>query len=123
MLAVVKKPRTKTMLFEVKGEIPKKMIDFLKKEYTVEIKNDDDGEYVSIADTDWYKEISSLTTPGDTLKIYRENFGLSQTQLGKELGDLSRHTISDYENGRRTIGIKLIKKLSKFFKIPVDRFL
>lgn len=79
MLAVVKKPRTKTMLFQVKGEIPKKMIDFLKKEYTVEIKNDDDEEYVSMTDTDWFKEVSFLTTPGDTLKIYRENFGLSQT--------------------------------------------
>ena len=122
MLAVVKMPRTKTPLFEVRGNIPKRILDYLKKDYTVEIENREDEEYEYIADSDWFQEIKEKVAPGDTIKIYRENAGLSQTELGNDLG-LSRHKISDYENGRRTIGKELAKKLSTFFKIPVDRFL
>ena len=85
-------------------------------------ENDEDEECEYITDSDWLKEIKEKITPGDTMKICRENAGLSQTELGNDLG-LSRHKISDYENGRRTIGIELAKKLSTLFKIPVDRFL
>lgn len=53
MLAVVKKPRTKKPLFEVRGEIPRKFLSYLKEEYTVEIE-DDDEESVIANDTDWY---------------------------------------------------------------------
>ncbi len=43
MLAVVRKPRTKTLIFEVKGEIPDDVLDLLKKGYTVDIENDEEN--------------------------------------------------------------------------------
>jgi len=122
MLAVVKLARTKKPLFEVRGEIPDKILSYLKEEYTVEIENDDE-EFVTAKDTDWYKEMKEALTPGDIMKIYRENAGLSQAQLGAKLGDLSRQKVSDCENGRRSIGKELAEKLSKLFKIPIERFL
>ena len=123
MLAVVKIPRTKTPLFEVRGDIPEKILAYLRKEYTVEVEEGEDEEYLVAQETDWYKELKASLTPGDTIRIYRENLGLSQVQLGEKLGGLSRQKISDYENGRRTIGKELAKLLSKLLKVPIDRFI
>ncbi len=123
MLAVVKIPRTKIPLFEVRGDIPEKILAYLRKEYTVEVEESEDEEYVVAQETDWYKELKASLTPGDTIRIYRENLGLSQVQLGEKLGGLSRQKISDYENGRRTIGKELAKMLSKLLKVPIDRFI
>ncbi|NQU65460.1 MAG: helix-turn-helix domain-containing protein [SAR324 cluster bacterium] len=121
MLAVVRKFRTKTPIFEMMGEIPDDVLDFIKKGYAVDI--DDNNEYVEITETDLYKETKALMTPGDSIKIYRENFGYSQAKLGEALGGLSRHKISDMENDRRGISKDIAKKLAKIFKMPVDRFI
>ncbi len=103
------------------GEIPDDVLDFIKKGYTVDI--DDDNEYIEITETDWYKETKASMTPGDSIKIYRENFGYSQAKLGEILGGLSRHKISDMENDRRGISKDMAKNLAKIFKVPVDRFI
>jgi antitoxin component HigA of HigAB toxin-antitoxin module len=121
MLAVVKKPRTKTPIFEIKGEIPDKVMDFLKKEFTVEI--DDDEEYVNLMETDWYKEREAGRTPGQAVRVYRDNFGYSQAKLGKLLSGMSRQNVSDMENNRRGISKDIAKRLSKIFKVPVDLFI
>ncbi len=58
MLAVVKKHHTEQTLFEIKGDIPQKVVRFLEEEYgqDVEMLQDDD-EMVSIFDSDWYRDI------------------------------------------------------------------
>ncbi len=57
MLAVVRRPRTKKPIFEIKGEIPDDVLVFLKKKYTVDIDNDE--AYVDITETDWHKEMKA----------------------------------------------------------------
>ncbi len=52
----------------------------LKKIWTKHAVMEYKEELVNIFDTKWYKKISSTATPGETLKINRENFGLSQTE-------------------------------------------
>jgi antitoxin component HigA of HigAB toxin-antitoxin module len=124
MLVVVKNPRTKTPMFEIRGEIPERLLQFLKTEMklTVALKEDEE-EYIVASETDWYKETKESTTLGDVVRIYRDNSGYSQSKLGQLLGGLSRHRISDIENDRRGISKDMAKKLSKIFKIPVDRFI
>ena len=124
MLAVVKKPHTDTLLFEIKGEIPSQVLSYLEQEFgqNVEIVEEDE-ELVNIFETEWYQEISEATTPGDVLKIYRENVGMTQTELGQQLGGLTRQKISDMEHHRRGISKELAKKLSQIFNVPVERFL
>ncbi len=78
---------------------------------------------VDIFETDWYKKISSTTTPGEVLKIYRENAELTQEELGRKLGKFSRQKISDMEGGKRTIRKEVAKKLCQLFQVPVERFL
>lgn len=124
MLAVVKKHRTKKTLFEIKGEIPSGVICYLKKEYGRDIEIiEEEEEFVNIFDTQWYKDITTSTIPGEVVKIYRENLGLSQTDLGKMLGKFTRQKISDMENGKRNISKEVAKKLSQLFKVPIERFI
>ena len=57
MLAVVRKHLTKQPLFEVRGSIPTKVMEYLKEEFGKDIEVlEDDEEMVNIFDTDWYKE-------------------------------------------------------------------
>jgi DNA-binding XRE family transcriptional regulator len=124
MLAVVKKPRTNLPLFEVKGEIPSKVIKYLHQVYAQNIELVDEKEQrVKIVETDWYREIKSTITPGDTVRIYRENLGLTQAELGRKLGKYSRQNISDIEHNKRSISKETAKKLSTIFTVPVERFL
>jgi transcriptional regulator with XRE-family HTH domain len=78
---------------------------------------------VNIFETEWYKRIRSTTTPGEVLRIYRENARLTQEELGRKLGKFSRQNISDIECGKRNISIEVVKKLSLLFQVPVERFL
>ncbi|MDM8566833.1 helix-turn-helix transcriptional regulator [Candidatus Halobeggiatoa sp. HSG11] len=124
MLAVVKKPHTDTMLFEIKGDIPNQVLDYIQQQFgqNVEIIEDNE-ELVNIFETDWYKQISPTITSGDVVRIYRENLGLSQMELGQELGNLTEDFIVEIECGERKINQNIAEKLGKFFGIPVDRFI
>ena len=124
MLAVVKKPRTNLPLFEVKGNIPSKVIKYLHQVYGQNIELVDEDEVrVKIVETDWYRKIKSATTPADAVRIYRENLGLTQAELGRKLGKYSRQNISDIEHNKRSISKEAAKKLSIIFAVPVERFL
>ena len=124
MLAVVKKPRTDTPLFEVKGDIPENVVAYLEKEFgqALEVFAEDDEELVNIFETDWYKEISAATTPGERLKIYRENLGLTQAELAQKLG-IPKQKISDMENNKCRIPEDVARKLSQLCEVPIGRFL
>ena len=56
------------------------------------------------------------------LKELREEKGLSQIQLAKEIG-VNHRTISQYEIGVREPDIQTIKKLCKFFDVTAGYLL
>ena len=56
------------------------------------------------------------------LKELREEKGLSQMQLAKEIG-VNHRTISQYEIGIREPDIQTIKKLCAFFDVTAGYFL
>ena len=124
MLAVVKKRRTKNALFEVKGNIPLDVLDYLKNKFGKDIRIvKDDEELLNVFETQWYKEVKQTITPGETLRIHKENLGISQAELGKKIGKFTRQKISDMENGKRSISKEVAKTLSLIFEVPVDRFI
>jgi putative transcriptional regulator len=67
-------------------------------------------------------EITLSTNPGETLRKWRRNFGITQTDLSNHLG-ISPSVISDYESGRRkSPGILIISKIiDALLKIDEDR--
>lgn len=101
-----------------------KLIALLRDEYRayVEIIEEDDDELVNVFETDWYKQTSAGMTPGDVLRIRRENAGLSQSELGVKIGS-NRQNISAMETGRRTIGKESAKKLAAALGLDYRVFL
>jgi len=56
-------------------------------------------------------EITLSQSPGETLRKWRRNFGITQTDLSSFLG-ISPSVISDYESGRRrSPGIMIVSKI------------
>jgi len=124
MLAVVKKPHTENSLFEIKGEIPKELIQYLQDNFGNDVEIvDEDEEMVDFLSSNWFKVTTDSLTSGEVVKIYRENLNLTQEQLGKQLGKFTRQNISDIELGRRSISKEVAKKLSAFFNVNVERFI
>ncbi len=92
--------------------------DLVLKNYpTAFIENDydPDDEFVRWEDTDLHKEILLNMTPGDNLRAYRERAALSITELAKASG-VKYTNISAMENNRRSIGLRVAKKLAKVLK-------
>jgi len=58
----------------------------------------------------------------ERLKELREEKGLTQAQLGKEIGVVQR-AISHYEKGYREPDYKTLKKLCNFFEVTSDYLL
>ena len=122
MQAVVKTPRIEV---NIKGEIPPKLISLLEEEFgeNLQLAEEGDEEKVNIFETDWFQEIKAQTTPGDNLKIYRENHNLTQAKLGEMLGGIPRQHISNMERGVRPISIKNARKLAEIFGISSAKFI
>ena len=122
MQAVVKTPRIE---INIKGEIPDKLMSVLEEEYgeQVQLLEENDEESVNIFETDWYRDIKSRMTPGDNLRIYRENHGLTQARLGEMLGGVPRQHISNMEREVRSISLKTARKLAKLFKVSPEKFI
>ena len=120
MQAVVKTPHIEV---NIKGKmIPEKLISLLKEEYGEEVKViEDDDKLVNVFETPWYKNIKEALTPGEVMRIYRENRTMTQTRLGELLGGIPRQHISNMENGKRPISLNTAKKLAKLFNIPIER--
>lgn len=56
-----------------------------------------------------------------TLKEFREQKGLSQTELANRVG-LKQTTISQYENGSRKPNLAMSKKIADTLEITLDEF-
>ena len=121
MLAVVKTPRIDV---RIKGDVPPRLLRLLKTEYGSKLKlaDDDDNETVDFFKTDFYRKTKKQMTPGTYIKIYRENHGMTQEQLGTKVG-VSKSFICDVEHNRRAVSKEMAKKFSSLFKISVDRFI
>lgn len=117
----VKTPHIK---IDIKGDIPESILAVVKKEYgkNVKIENDKD-DYISATETEWYKKTMEDMTPARAMKAYRLSRGMTQTELGEKLGDVPRQHISNMEKGIRKINTELAKKLAKFFKVSVEKFI
>ena len=88
-----------------------------------EFIEDPDDEKVDIFTTDWYRKTKAELTPGFSLKVYRQNWKMTQTELGKKLGGVPKQHISNMENGTRPISKKMAISLSKIFHVSVERFI
>lgn len=62
-------------------------------------------------------------SPGKNLRIYRQNKGMTQKELGGLLGGVPRQHISNMEKGTRSISKKVALKLAEIFIVTVEKFI
>ena len=122
MLAVVKTPHTE---IQIRGRIPKKLITLLRQEYgsKVHVVSEAQDEKVDVFQTDWYRSIKAKMTPGKNLRVYRQNRGMTQQELGALLGGVPRQHVSNMEGGTRPISKKMALKLANIFDTSVEKFI
>ena len=71
----------------------------------------EDDECEKPGDIPWFREIRSTWHPGETIRIRRENAGMTQAELA-EKSHIPFPNISTIENGKRAVGPRTEKKLS-----------
>jgi len=118
MLAVVKTPRTS---LRISGFIPRPILRVLRNEFGEKLTvttDKDDKKLESVFESAEYKEFKSRVSPADYIRTYRENAGLTQTDLAEKLG-VTRAYICDIEHNRRAFSKQFAKQVADFFKISV----
>jgi DNA-binding XRE family transcriptional regulator len=63
-----------------------------------------------------------IGTPGGAIRGYRAREGLTQIQLAKKAGLMQGH-LSAIERNKRSIGVKVAKRLAKALRCDYRRFL
>lgn len=121
MLAVVKKSHTKTV-FKIVGHIDRETLEYLNNRFGEE-NVDVDKDIIDVMESEWYKTVTKKMTPGNAVRIYRENLGLTQKTLAEKAGLNKASYISDIEKGRRPVSKNLIKKFSEIFNVSPVMFL
>ena len=84
---------------------------------------DVDDEIIDVMESDWYKKISGKVSPGDHVRIYRENCNFTQEELARRVGVNGEAYISKIENGYKNVSKTLAKKFSVLFKVDIGMFL
>ena len=110
LLAVVNRPR-----IEIRAKrIPAKLMNFIRLEYPeVVIKKDgEDSDDVDFTELEWFKKTWASMTPGENLKLLREERQFSRKEFSEKCG-IALARISDYERGRVKISQTVAKKLAK----------
>lgn len=122
MQAIVKTPRIEIL---VRGDIPEKLMSLLNDEYgrQVQLSEDSGVDLVDVFETDWHRSVKSGMAPGDNLRIYRENHGLTQARLGEMLGGVPRQHVSNMEREVRSISLKTARKLAQIFQVSPEKFI
>jgi plasmid maintenance system antidote protein VapI len=69
-----------------------------------------------------FEEVFPEAHSGMAVRGFRNRDGLSQEELAERLG-ITQTRVSEFENGRRRIGINMAKCLSAIFDIPYRAFL
>jgi DNA-binding XRE family transcriptional regulator len=121
MLAVVKKPHTKTTAFKLIGDIDRVTLEYLNGRFGEE-NVDVDETVIDVIESEWFKNVSKKITPGTIVRTYRDNFKLTQQQLAEKVGVNKSSYISDIEHNRRPVSKNLAKKFAELFGVSLEMF-
>ncbi len=119
MLAVVKKPHIE---MSINGEGTKEAVEWLSRKFQLNVISGTVPEAkTNIENTDFYREME-LNRGGNLLEAARIKADMSQKQLADAIG-IRQTMVSEFENGRRRITIKMAERFSKVLKVKTERFL
>ena len=119
MLVVVKKH---PIDFRVEGNIPKDLIESLKKQYGEALCIEQEETLMQVSEMAWYKSLANENSPGKNLRFYRKLHNLTQTQLAEKIG-VAKQFISDMERDYKPISRQKAKRFSSLFSVDAGRFI
>ncbi len=119
MLAAVKTPLI-DLKISIQGKGEKVLIEALKSTFKNVRIIKEDVDFIDFSKTRLYKDIKNKTTVGDVLSIRRENKGWTQKELSIKSGVSN---ISAIEHNKRSITLKMAKKLGKALGQNYNQFL
>ena len=113
--------KTRHIEVRIEGEGTNAVLDILKKELPNLAVSDDD-EYEPIRGSAWFDEIRESVTPGASLRVYRDNAGLTLKALSEKTGISVPH-LSAMEHDKRPIGKRNAIRLAEALSCNYRRFL
>ena len=114
--------KTRHINIEIIGEGASMVRSIIESALPDAVISDDSEDTILWKGSDLAKAIKSSKTPGKLLRAYRERAGLSIVELARTIGT-QYPNISAIENDRRTIGLRVAKKLGKALNIDFLKFL
>ena len=119
MLVVEKVHRIKA---EISGDGSNIIADLVLKEFPDAEIISSNSDSIVWKNSDLEKSIRIEKTPGKLVRAYREREGLSVIELAKKVGT-SYPNISAIENDRRSIGLRMARKLGKALNVDYTKFI
>jgi DNA-binding transcriptional regulator YiaG len=102
-------------------DTPARVLFEIRKRYASYLADQDPLEEWPGSDLE--RTISAGLKPGDWLRHLREAHGLTQEELGQELGGVGGSRVSDWESCRRSVSKAMAKRLSSIFNVSPGRFI
>jgi DNA-binding XRE family transcriptional regulator len=117
--------RTNHVWIVIKGVIPPSLLHLLRLEYGTHVREHSEfGEQMrNVLDAPLYEKEPLEMSPGDYIRLFRKEAMLSQSELGRKIGGVSRQNICRMERGRRPISRKMALRLSDFFDVSPAKFI
>ncbi len=117
--------KTARIFIKIEGVVSWNLLSVLQEEYGRKlIVTSMTGERMQdILMAPFYEPERMEMSPGDYLRRFRLDKDLTQAELGRQLGKIPRQNVSNMEKGRRPISRMMAIRLSRFFGVPVARFL
>lgn len=78
-------------------------------------------EYITVTQTDWYRQMSADYSPVQALRNYRRRLRMSRKTLGEKLG-VPRRSIAAMERGKLNIDQATPHRLAEVFQTFPERF-
>jgi hypothetical protein len=106
---------------EIRGPGVDAVLSILRRELPA-LETSDDDVYEPVEGSDWFAALAADVTPGQSLRIYRDNAGWTQAQLSEQTGIPVPH-LSGMENDKRPIGKVSARKLAQALGTDYRRFM
>lgn len=88
----------------------------------VQIIQNPEQESIEITETEWFQKTSQAMSPASFVAAGRWKASMTQKELGIKLG-ISAQNVSEIERGKRSISIKMARKLALIFHTDMAEFL
>jgi DNA-binding XRE family transcriptional regulator len=117
--------KTDRIWVQVRGIIPESLLHVLRREFSFRLRvRSEIGERMrNVLDSPLYRQEPREMTPGDWIKLFRQNAGFTQAELGRRLGGVGRQNVCGMERDRRPIGRRMAVRLGRVFGASTSKFI